>query len=376
MPPLGTTYATLEEARTAIDALVNEAGYAVSTKRSSKDQRSGRLTQVVLHCVHGGKYKSRVDDADRKRATSSKCTGCPFKLTLRRPVKAEVWHFTVECTEHNHPPAAPPPPPQASKAQLERELKEKEALAKIQQAPHPLPSLDTTYATPEEARLAINELMKEAGYAVSTKRSSKDPRTGRYTQVVLQCDRGGTYKSKIDDADRQRVTTSKCVGCPFRLTLRRALKAAAWHLTVECTQHNHAPSPPTTHRAQRIDELKRHAPLIRALLESRVTTRQIVSTLRNMDPKSCVLPMDIDNFRHTLQPESASKQNVQQQQQARETPAPESESPARHKKKGAKRKRGEAAERAGDDDNNNENDGDGRMAARARSEATAAAEKY
>jgi hypothetical protein len=55
-------------------------------------------------CDQGGSHRSRVAPADRKRATSTKKTNCPFSFVAVRNPGDKSWSFGDDyCLRHNHP---------------------------------------------------------------------------------------------------------------------------------------------------------------------------------------------------------------------------------------------------------------------------------
>lgn len=162
----------------------------------------------------------------------------------------------------------------------------------------PLPSLDTEYNTAEEAITAINDFALDYGYAVVKRRSKKTKSKygeGVLKKVQLACDRGGVYTSRVATADRKRKTASMVIGCPFDIAVR--LRGDKWVLTVANDLHNHEPSLPTTHQAQRKLELQRKDEQIQGWFRLSHPTRQILTALANEDPKTCLIAKDINNAR-------------------------------------------------------------------------------
>ncbi|CDM36446.1 hypothetical protein CBS147339_9703 [Penicillium roqueforti] len=81
----------------------------------------------------------------------------------------------------------------------------------------PLPPIDQTYPTSEEAIVSINTFARPHGYAVTSKRS-KNTKKGVKKAVYLCCDRGCIYIPQ--DLEKKRRTTTLANNCPFAITLR------------------------------------------------------------------------------------------------------------------------------------------------------------
>lgn len=189
----------------------------------------------------------------------------------------------------------------------------------IESCPHPLPPLDVAYNTPQEALDAVNNAIKSAGYAVTVSRTGKT-RGGMPRYMGLHCDRGGKYVPHVTAENRKRNTSTKRLNCPFKLTVRCNQDTQTWHMTVECAQHNHPPSPPSTHSSQRRKELETMKPFIISQMELQVPTRHILTGLRAINPSCCIRARDINNQRLKFNWEREC-QNLRSQGQSVEPPA-------------------------------------------------------
>ncbi|OGE47089.1 hypothetical protein PENARI_c066G04429 [Penicillium arizonense] len=162
----------------------------------------------------------------------------------------------------------------------------------------PLPPLDQQYDTPERGIAAVNAFAREHGYAVSIFRSIA--KKGVKKIVQLCCDRGRTLRARPDNGpERKRQTTSIAINCPFLLRLRLQ-EDGRWKLTVDKQEHNHEPSPPSTHVAQRKQELSTKVPVIKQQLQQGLSTRHILTSIRKEDEESCLTARDVYNLRRKL----------------------------------------------------------------------------
>jgi hypothetical protein len=99
----GRDFASPEDARVAIDAAAQQAGYSFTKHRS-------RPNSVEFRCSKGRNFKSQQNPdlpESRRRQTSSQMTGCPFKLVVSRQHPLAPWVIrrtrNDESNEHNHP---------------------------------------------------------------------------------------------------------------------------------------------------------------------------------------------------------------------------------------------------------------------------------
>jgi hypothetical protein len=164
----------------------------------------------------------------------------------------------------------------------------------------PPPPENQLYDTAEIGIASINTFARDYGYAVST-RNSKHTKTGVRKTVRLCCDRGRAYRPRQEASSRIRKTTTLAIECPFIVSLRLQQDTTnTWLLTHENTQHNHGPSPPSTHQAHRGQEITQKASNIDHSIRQGYTTRQILTSLREEDPRSALIARDIYNRRKKI----------------------------------------------------------------------------
>jgi hypothetical protein len=108
-PPPETSFPTFEALLQSVNAWGLARGYACVIGRSKKKNKVG-LKKVLLTCDKGGTSKPHavsVDSAIRRRATTSRKTGCQFSLyAIETTVEWQLKYRpdTVYCV-HNHPPS-------------------------------------------------------------------------------------------------------------------------------------------------------------------------------------------------------------------------------------------------------------------------------
>jgi len=81
--------------------------------------------------------------------------------------------------------------------------------------------------------------------------------------VFLHCDRGGTYRSRVNEDSRCRGTASRQVGCPFDAVLRHFVAFGGWKLHIRNVDHNHGLAPSITHPSLQRAAMKEHNDKIR-----------------------------------------------------------------------------------------------------------------
>lgn len=163
----------------------------------------------------------------------------------------------------------------------------------------PLPPLDQTYETSDKGKDAINDFIRPYGYTVTSRRSIT--RKGVKKTVYLRCDRGFKPPSEDRSPPKKRPnTTTMANECPLAITLRLDRISGRWRLTVENNSHNHEPSPPSTHPAQRALELKHKQTQVDNALNLGRSTRQVLIELYEDDPDTALKPRDLYNKRWKL----------------------------------------------------------------------------
>ncbi|XP_038704722.1 PKS-NRPS hybrid synthetase CHGG_01239-like [Tripterygium wilfordii] len=78
----------------------------------------------------------------------------------------------------------------------------------------------------------VQEIGLNLGFIIVTRSSSS-------SSLLLQCDRGGTYRRKKTST---KLTGTKKIDCPFRLKGMKLREADYWMVKVLCGMHNHAPA--------------------------------------------------------------------------------------------------------------------------------------
>jgi hypothetical protein len=155
---------------------------------------------------------------------------------------------------------------------------------------------EAIYPDIESAFTEIQEHTREHGYAICRAQMRPDRR-------VFTCDRAGKYNSKGKDPNthsskQRKKTGSKKCECPMKVELRLDKLSNQWSLRVLESTHNHGPSAASTaHPAHRLPAL---VPLryttISTLSRAGISTSQILTTLRALDPDVPLISKDISNL--------------------------------------------------------------------------------
>jgi len=90
-------YSSYEEAYSSLKAHGIQHGYGFVLKRS-KPHNSDTKTRYYYHCDRFRKYQSNA----KKLKTSTRSTGCPFKLVIFKVKHNKQWKLEVQDKHHNH----------------------------------------------------------------------------------------------------------------------------------------------------------------------------------------------------------------------------------------------------------------------------------
>ena len=168
----------------------------------------------------------------------------------------------------------------------------------------------------------VQQVQKHAftqGYAVVISRS-KNNKKGQRRKAWLRCDRGGKAEKHSKSLDK-RVTGSRLIDCPFKLTASLQYEQMAWVLRVENATHNHGPSRPGGHPSHRKNAL---TPAIRGeianLTRAGCMPSQVITKLRlNEDPDQPLIKnQDIYNAKAVIRSQALgpiTAQGVAQQEE-------------------------------------------------------------
>ncbi|EKG09961.1 Transcription factor FAR1-related protein, partial [Macrophomina phaseolina MS6] len=97
-PPLDLFYDSYEEAYDALKTHGMQHGYGFVLKRS-KPHNSDVKTRYYYQCDRFRNYQSSA----KTLSTSTRSTGCPFKLVIFKVKHSDQWKLEVQDKHHNHP---------------------------------------------------------------------------------------------------------------------------------------------------------------------------------------------------------------------------------------------------------------------------------
>ena len=134
------------------------------------------------------------------------------------------------------------------------------------------------------------------GYAIVTTGANAN------RNVSLGCDRGGTYRDRINaiEGENRRLTTTRRIGCPFKLYGKKIPNSEKWELKVRNPNHNHeAEISMIGHPSARkfTDEQLQN---ILNLSEIGSRPRDILALIKREHPDALVISKDIYNARDAL----------------------------------------------------------------------------
>ena len=157
------------------------------------------------------------------------------------------------------------------------------------------PPTEQVFDSRELLIASVREHALSQGYAVTTIRSNTNK------NVFLGCDRGGLYHDRINalEGANRRLTTTRRIGCPFRLYGKRVL-GDKWELKVRNPSHNHiADNTMIGHPiARRLTEEQLQSILHLSEIGSR--PRDILALIQRQYPNALVSSKDIYNARDAL----------------------------------------------------------------------------
>ncbi|BBN03020.1 hypothetical protein Mp_2g20030 [Marchantia polymorpha subsp. ruderalis] len=101
-------FATLDEARAAVDSQLQDEGFVLTIKHTRRvgNKKDGDIKAVVLYCSCGAQQprpqpQAEAEQQQRKRVRGSRGIGCTFNCTIRRQNGTE-WAVFFDDKEHNH----------------------------------------------------------------------------------------------------------------------------------------------------------------------------------------------------------------------------------------------------------------------------------
>lgn len=133
----------------------------------------------------------------------------------------------------------------------------------------------------------VRDVAVNQGYLICIKVSRKEK------LVVLGCDRGGVYRCRVDpDAPRKRNRRSRLINCPFEIVGKK-MKDGLWRLRIKNERHNHEPLRDIISNPLVCRFSEREILLIKDMSATGSEPRQMLSALKERNPKSRATLRDI-----------------------------------------------------------------------------------
>ncbi|KAL6532409.1 hypothetical protein OROGR_014379 [Orobanche gracilis] len=148
----------------------------------------------------------------------------------------------------------------------------------------------------------VREFYYSKGYVLSNRASRKDK------HVILQCDRGGSYRERISNEPKKN-TGSRLINCPFQIAGQKR-SDGAWYIKVKELTHNHEPSMdlsghPSFRRlpAENINSVKE-------MTKAGIPPRQILSSLRQQNQNLPVISRTIYNLKRKFRRDNLGNRSM------------------------------------------------------------------
>ena len=102
--PPDLLYSSYEEAYDALKTHGMQHGYGFVLKRSWPHHAAVK-TRYYYHC---DRFRRNYQSSAKLLSTSTRSTGCPFKLVIFRTTRSNQWKLEVQNKDHNHPQSINP----------------------------------------------------------------------------------------------------------------------------------------------------------------------------------------------------------------------------------------------------------------------------
>ncbi|KAH7849610.1 hypothetical protein Vadar_020344 [Vaccinium darrowii] len=141
----------------------------------------------------------------------------------------------------------------------------------------------------------LRQLYSIQGYAISIKNSKNN----RY--LTIGCDRGGCYRNKwkVPTEHRQRKTATRLINCPFEIRCKRQ-EDGFWLVEEKNNSHNPEPSSDMSGHPSCRRLSQEEITTIEEMTRSGIPPRQILSSLRQSNPKLQAISRTIYNTKVKL----------------------------------------------------------------------------
>ncbi|KAL4582687.1 hypothetical protein LXL04_007245 [Taraxacum kok-saghyz] len=126
---------------------------------------------------------------------------------------------------------------------------------------------------------SVREFYYTKGYGISIRGSNLD----KY--VILQCDRGGSYRAILGiSGKRKKSTSTRLINCPFQIVGKKQGHDGAWMIKIKDLSHNHEPSEDISGHPSFRQLPSECVKTVEEMTNAGIPPRQILSSLRQQTP--------------------------------------------------------------------------------------------
>ncbi|PIA55362.1 hypothetical protein AQUCO_00800248v1 [Aquilegia coerulea] len=161
-----------------------------------------------------------------------------------------------------------------------------------------LPPPVRTFNSREELLEYVHDFSLSQGYATTIRDSEKD----KY--VTIGCDRGGTYRNRSNTSieERKKKSGSRLINCPFRIKSVK-LVDGSWIIRISNGTHNHEASKDVSGHPSFRPFSNKELLRIKKMCMSGIPPRQILTSLRQANPKLKAISRTVYNTKAKIRKE-------------------------------------------------------------------------
>ncbi|KAL4589691.1 hypothetical protein LXL04_002599 [Taraxacum kok-saghyz] len=146
----------------------------------------------------------------------------------------------------------------------------------------------------DELVKSVREFYYTKGYGISIRGSNPD----KY--VILQCDRGGSYRDiRGISGKRKKSTSTRLINCPFQIG-----HDGAWMIKIKDLSHNHEPSEDISGHPSFRQLPSESVKTVEEMTKAGIPPRQILSSLRQQTPNLPAISRTIYNVKKKIRRQS------------------------------------------------------------------------
>ncbi|KAJ9549306.1 hypothetical protein OSB04_021849 [Centaurea solstitialis] len=150
----------------------------------------------------------------------------------------------------------------------------------------------------------VRKFYYSKGYALSIRASKKDK------HVILQCDRGGSYRdTRRTSSERKKSTGSRLINCPFQIVGQKR-SDGAWYFKVKDLTHNHEPSTDMSGHPSFRQLPSENINSVKEMSKAGIPPRQILSSMRQQNPNLPVISRTIYNLKRKFRRDNLGNRSM------------------------------------------------------------------